>query len=485
MVLILTSLAETDKNNEYNLKGYLIFWSGQLGSLLGSSIVQFVIIWWITIRTQSALYLAYANLAGFLPMIIVTPIAGVFVDRWKRKKLIGSVDFLQALVTIGLILVFMFEFEIFQFSNHALNLSGYNRLLGLTDPAAMLITKGPFELVWVVLAVLAIRGIFQAFQGPAIQAITPLMVPRKHLNRFNSVNFLTNSIIFLIGPVVAALLYAIPNVSITDLLWIDAGTFLLAVIPLVLVKIPEIVKVVEKKVKETKFWNDFKEGIVFIRNKKGLLALLGVFTGANLFITPLFTLMNLYVDVTLQGEVTDLAYTMAFFQAGMIISSVILIFWKGFDKKVIGVAGGIFVAYLGFLMISLTPVNWFWFMGIGALIMGLTLPVMNLSSQFIWQTVVPSEKLGRVMSVRQTLAQFSAPLGMILAGVIAETANAIRPVFWGSIVGGFVVLAISWFFTNMRDVQDTEDFKTTVLQEKVLPDTGQDKSVSTHNPSED
>lgn len=480
----MTSLAESENDTQYNLKGYIVFWSGQLVSLLGSSIIQFVIIWWITVRTQSALYLAYANLAGFLPLIVVTPLAGVFVDRWKRKRLIGSVDFLQAIITVGLIFVFMFEFEIFQFSNHAINLSVYNRLLGHTDPATMLFGKGPFELVWVVLAVLAVRGVFQAFQGPAIQAITPLMVPRKHLNRFNSVNFLTNSVIFLIGPIVAALLYAIPNVEIDDLLWIDAGTFLFAVIPLVIVKIPEIAKVIEKKVKETKFWNDFKEGIVFIKNKKGLLALLGVFTGANLFVTPLFTLMNLYVDVTLQGEVTDLAFTMAFFQAGMIVSSVVMIFWKGFDKKVIGVALGILIMYVGFLMISFTPVKMFWFMGIGMFIQGFTLPMMNLSSQYIWQTVVPSDKLGRVMSVRQTLAQFSAPVGMILAGVIAETANAIRPVFWGSIAGGIIVLAISWFFTNMREVQETDDFKTPDLQDKALPEVEIEKPTPVQNPSE-
>ena len=354
----------------------------------------------------------------------------------------------------------------------------------MTDPVTMLVNKGPFELVWVVLAVLAIRSVFQAFQGPAIQAITPLMVPRKHLNRFNSVNFLTNSVIFLIGPVVAALLYAIPNVSIADLLWIDAATFLFAVIPLLVVKIPEIAKVIEKKVKETKFWTDFKEGIVFIKNKKGLLALLGVFTGANLFITPLFTLMNLYVGVTLQGGVTDLAFSMAFFQAGMIVSSVVFIFWKGFDKKVIGVAGGILLTYLGFLMVSLTPVKMFWFLGIGLFIMGFTLPMMNLSSQFIWQTVVPIEKMGRVMSVRQTLAQFSAPLGMILAGVIAESANAIRPVFWGSIVGGLIVLAISWFFTNMRQVQETDDFKKPDLQEQILSDTGKDQPAPVQSSTE-
>ncbi len=480
----MTNVVENENNTEYNLRGYIVFWSGQLVSLLGSSIIQFVIIWWITVRTQSALFLAYANLAGFLPLIVITPLAGVFVDRWKRKKLIGSVDFLQAVVTVGMIFIFMYEFKIFQFSNHALNLSVYNRLLGMTDPVTMLVNKGPFELVWVVLAVLAIRSVFQAFQGPAIQAITPLMVPRKHLNKFNSVNFLTNSVIFLIGPVVAALLYAIPNVSIADLLWIDAATFLFAVIPLLAVKIPEIAKVIEKKVKETKFWTDFKEGIVFIKNKKGLLALLGVFTGANLFITPLFTLMNLYVGVTLQGGVTDLAFSMAFFQAGMIVSSVVFIFWKGFDKKVIGVAGGILFTYLGFLMVSLTPVKMFWFLGIGLFIMGFTLPMMNLSSQFIWQTVVPIEKMGRVMSVRQTLAQFSAPLGMILAGVIAESANAIRPVFWGSIVGGLIVLAISWFFTNMRQVQETDDFKKPDLQEQILSDTGKDQPAPVQSSTE-
>ena len=90
-------------------RSYLTFWSGQLVSLLGSSVAQFVIIWWITLKTESALYLSLASLLGFAPMIILSPFAGVFVDRWSRKRLIGIVDFLQALATVALILMFSLD----------------------------------------------------------------------------------------------------------------------------------------------------------------------------------------------------------------------------------------------------------------------------------------------------------------------------------------------------------------------------------------
>ncbi|MHA1199582.1 MAG: MFS transporter [Candidatus Heimdallarchaeaceae archaeon] len=475
-------MAELAANGEETtgaFKNYIFFWSGQMVSLLGSAIVQFVIIWWITIRTRSALYLSIANIAGFLPFILLTPVAGVFVDRWSRKALIGSADFLQAAFTVGLAMFFMFEDTIFNYPNYAFNFDvgsyiyRYDRFLANT---------GPMTFIWVVLGFLAIRGSFQAFQVPAIQAIIPIMVPRKHLNRMNGIDFLFNGVIGLIGPVIAALLLAINFLDIGDLLWIDVITFSVAVIPLVLIKIPSVTKTEKKEKKETTFFQEFKEGIVFIKNKRGLFALLGVFTAANLCITPLFTLINLYVYAGHLGNATNLALVLAFFQGGMIGASVFMVIWKGFKKKVIGVAGGILVTYAGFLMITFTPQGLFWFMGIGALIMGLTLPIMNLSSQYIWQTVVPKEKLGRVMAVRQTLAQFSAPFGMILSGLIvhflekkAESSGTevnaiatINPVFWGAIALGTAMLLFSWFFTNMRHVEEDLDFDKSPDEPPVL-----------------
>ena len=82
-------------------RSYLLFWSGQLASLLGSAISQFVAIWWITLETGSTLYLALASVLGLAPIVILGPIAGVLADRWNCKALILAADLFQALTTLG------------------------------------------------------------------------------------------------------------------------------------------------------------------------------------------------------------------------------------------------------------------------------------------------------------------------------------------------------------------------------------------------
>ncbi|NHJ47643.1 MAG: MFS transporter [Asgard group archaeon] len=439
-----------------NMKGFLFFWSGQIMSILGSSIIQFVLTWWITVETESPLLLSLAMFVGFVPTVILTPIAGVFVDRWNKKALIGTVDFLQAAVTV--VLVFLFRAD---------NLNGSK------------IVTVPILLIF-----LAARGIFQAFHQPAVMALTPIMVPRKHLGRINSLDFFFNSIVFLIGPIIAAFLFQL--LPIHHLLWIDVATFLIAVIPLIFIKIPTIQKdVIKGEVaveKKKSFFIELKEGFSFIKEKKGLLALLSAFTGANFFIMPLFTLINLFIYSTHAGGETNLAFVMAFNQAGTIAGSILFLLWKGFKKKVNGVVIGLFAMYIGFLILAFTPIGWFWFMGLGFLITGFALPMANISSQTIWQSIVPKDMLGRVMSVRIAIASFAGPIGMILSGLLANTiANivsnhnsvfladgiAIKYVFIGASIIGLIFLAISWFFTSMRHVE-----KNIVVEEEKVEDIG-------------
>ncbi|MEE9410675.1 MAG: MFS transporter [Candidatus Heimdallarchaeota archaeon] len=429
---------EINNNQELqsNLKGYILFWFGQLISLLGSSIIQFVLIWWVTVITADPVYLSLAAFIGFAPMIILTPLAGVLVDRYSRKLMIGTADFLQAVITVVLL---------FLFRNGTANLT-------------------------IVLVFLGFRGVFQAFHTPSIQALIPIMIPRKHLNRFNSVDFLLNSLIFLIGPLVGAVLYA--NFQMSLILSIDAITFLIAVIPLFFIAIPKIAKQVGEKARKASFFAEFKEGVLFIRKKKGLLSLLSVFTAANLFIMPLFILINLFVFSNHSGTEIHLAYVLAFNQAGTIAGSILFIFWKGFKKKVVGVVLGIFVMYSGYLIVTLTPTSVFWFMGIGFLIIGFALPVANISSQTIWQSVVPKEKLGRVMSVRITIAQITGPVGMLVSGFIAK-AITIEYLFISCVILGILFLAISWFFTSIKKVEDdidydSEDEPTTEIEDQSI-----------------
>ncbi|MHA1782610.1 MAG: MFS transporter, partial [Promethearchaeota archaeon] len=217
-------------------KHFLFLWSGQLFSLLGSSVVQFVIVYWITIVTKSMTFLSIASFFAFLPQFIIMPIAGVFVDRWNRKIVMALADFFQALTTLGLIFMFIFK----------------------------------FENVWIVILINGLRGIFQAFHWPAMNAIIPIMVPKENLSRYNGLNYLFTGVVNTLGPLIASILLA--NFFMEQILWVDIITFLIAITPLLIIFIPKVEKkiVLEEK---TSFWKDFKLGIKVLKVVPGLLLL--------------------------------------------------------------------------------------------------------------------------------------------------------------------------------------------------------------------
>lgn len=417
------NLPTVSKNNhefKYNLKGYIILWIGQLISLLGSSIVQFAIIWWITITTESEFMLSLSFFLGFGPTVFLIPFAGVFVDRWSRKKIIATVDFLQAMVTVFLIYLFSIGLE-----------------LGVL-------------VVWV-LVVITLRAFFQAFHNPAVDAIVPLLVPKEKLSRMNGLNYFFTGVIYLTGPVIGALLLEIWFVW--EVMWLDAITFLFAIFPTIIVAIPSV-KAIKITNEKPTFRKEFTEGFLFVKNKEGLLALLAVFTAANFFINPLFVLLPMFVKYNHLGGATDLAFLMAVQQAGLIVGSIFMSSWKGFKNNANGVGIGLFIMYLGFLICTIAPTGNFLVIASGTGIMGFTLPVANIASQTIWQKIVPPEKMGRVMSVRRSIAQSSGPISTILSGIMAELLGIVM-VFFIAVSLGLIFLGYSWLFTGFRKVEQT------------------------------
>lgn len=399
---------------------YLTLWSGQLISLLGSSIASFVIIWWITLETESPLYLAVASFAGLAPLVILMPFAGVLVDRWSRKAMIGVVDLLQAVATVALILLFW------------LNIVS----------------------IWLVLGLLTLRGIFQAFHNPAASAIVPLMVPREKLSRMNGVNYLLSGATTLIGPVVAALLLEVWRID--QILWIDAATFIMAVIPLLIIKIPSVRRNQDEDPTRSSFKKDFGEGLAFIKNARGLLPFIVLATALNFLLTPLSTLMPYYVRFDHLGDAPDLALVMAFFQGGILAGGLLMSVIKGFKRKMVAIVFSVYVIFLGYAVVALTPTGLFWFMAVGGLIIGCCLPIANVSIQTIIQTVVPLKMLGRINSVIGALASAASPFGMILSGIIVEFTRTSN-VYVVCAGLGMLTLTFSWFFTDMKHVEEIKE----------------------------
>jgi DHA3 family macrolide efflux protein-like MFS transporter len=183
--------------------------------------------------------------------------------------------------------------------------------------------------------------------------------------------------------------------------------------------------------------------------------LLSVFTAVNFFSQPFIILLPLFVSQVLSKGKTELAILIAVQNIGMLAGSILMSTWKGFKRNVVGVVFGILVSWIAWLVVIFTPptdANALIIIALALLIAGFTLPITNVSSQTIWQQVVPPDKMGRVMSVRSTIAWFVIPVGMILSGILAEIMGIVQ-LFFASAVLGVACLAYSWFMTGLPDVE--------------------------------
>ena len=333
----------------------------------------------------------------------------------------------------------------------------------MLNATIILILLFMFEIATIALlfVLLGIRGAAQAFQYPALGALTPILVPKKYLSRVNSIEMFLTRIVTITGPMLAVLLLSF--IDIHNILWLDPITFVLAVIPLLAIRIPKVDKQKEQKEENKKsFGFEFKEGLKFMKKKKGLFSLMFSFATTNLFVMPLFTLLNLYVYINHGGSEGNLAMVLAFNQAGSMLGTILFIFWKGLKKKVNGVAIGVFGGLGGAIIVALAPQGMFWLMCVGFTVSGFFFSMCNVHSQTLWQSVVPKEMLGRVFSVRYTLAQIISPISMVLGGIIASKIS-IQVVVLVSLFAGIVSFCMFYFFSNMKKL----DQPSTLIQSKI------------------
>jgi DHA3 family macrolide efflux protein-like MFS transporter len=397
-------------------KSYLLFWSGQLFSLMGSLIVQFVITWWITLETGSPTFLSIGMFLYFLPMIVITPIAGVVSDRWDRKKIIIIVDSLQALITVWIIFLFY---------------------LNRADPLLVILIN-------------SLRGITQAFHLPTVSSVIPSMVPKEKLSRINGINYLFTSLINIVGPMIAAVVLAF--FPIRMILWLDVISFGIAMIPLLIVRIPRVNVNEQQEVKEKEsFRKEFKEGIITIKLIPGLMTILLLSMVLNFLIMPMNVLMPYFVKVTHEGNPGDLALIMGGFNVGMVLGALITSVKKKWDHKIFVYFTGLMVVMGSISVLGLAPKGFFLLIAGVAVITGISLPIVNTIYMTIGQTVVPADKMGRVSSVDQSLSMAISPIGTIISGPLAEIFG-INNLFIYCALIGVVITFITWRFSKVRSI---------------------------------
>lgn len=374
--------------NDTNWKArFFTIWGGQAISLFGSRLVQFALIWWLTAETGSATVLAIASLIGLLPTVLLGPFAGALVDRWKRRQVILIVDTAIALAT--LLLAYLFAID----------------AVGVTT----------------VYVLLLVRGIGESFHWPSMSAATSLMVPDDQLTRVQGLNqMLQGGLNIVAAPLGALLLGILPMQAI---MLIDVVTAAFAILPLLVISIPEVAYHEETSPSESPptFWEDFRSGLQYVRSWPGLMMLMLLAMVINFLLSPAGALMPILVADYFKGGPLQLGWIEAAFGFGMIAGGLALGAWGGFKKRILTSMLGLLGLGIGFSLIGFVPSNLFWLGVVSAFFAASMVPMVNGPVHAILQSAVEPEMQGRVFTLVGSLGSAMAPLGLIVAGPVADT----------------------------------------------------------------
>ncbi|MFH1447143.1 MAG: MFS transporter [Chloroflexota bacterium] len=365
------------------MTAFTIIWVGQLVSLMGSAMVQFAMGIWAWQKSGQATPLAMVGFFAFTPMIIITPIAGVLVDRWNRKLVMALSDLGAGLATIFM-LIFL-----------------------LSDSMEM----------WHVYVAVAFAGIFGAFQWPAYSAAISLMIPKKQYGRASGMISLARTGSGIFAPVLAGIL--IGSIGIAGIFIIDLVTLSFALFMLLIVKVPATPVVDTTSEGRGSFFKEMAYGFRYLFERSSLLELQMVFFFGNFFSSIAFSLITPMVLARSDGNATILASTQTAGAIGGLLGSLVLTAWGGPKKRIHGVLiGWTLSGLLGLFLYGITGSLPVW---LAASFLGMLVnPILNGSNQAIWQAKVAPEVQGRVFSVRRLVAQITAPLSMLIAGPLAD-----------------------------------------------------------------
>lgn len=383
-------------------KNIILFLASQTISLFGSSLVQYAIMWHITLKTQSGVMMTIAIICGFLPMFFLSPFAGVWADRYNRKILIIISDSMIAITTFILAILF---------------LMGY-------------------EMLWLLFMMSAVRAIGTAVQMPAVGAFLPQIVPGDKLTKVNATNGSIQSLVMLVSPMLSGALLTIATIEI--IFFIDVITAAIAVTVLSLfLHVPAHAKAQGKQT--ISYFADMRLGYIYIKShdyvKKFFL-----FCAVFFFLAaPVAFLTPLQVTRTFGNDVWRLTAIEIAFSLGMMGGGILMASWGGFKNKIHSMTLSSLI--IGFFTVALGVVPFFWIYLIFMGVVGISMPIFNTPSMVLLQEKVEADYLGRVFGVMGMISSTMMPLGMLVFGPLAD----IIKIEW-LLIGTGILIFIEGFF---------------------------------------
>ncbi|MBB6214497.1 DHA3 family macrolide efflux protein-like MFS transporter [Anaerosolibacter carboniphilus] len=386
-----------------------MFLLSQTLSLFGSSLVQYAIMWYITLNTKSGVMMTVSIICGFVPTFFLSPFAGVWADRYNRKILIMLSDAFIAVVTLVLAILFLL---------------GY-------DSMGLLFVMSAF------------RAIGSGIQTPAIGAFIPQITPEDQLTKVNGINGSIQAMVMLISPMLSGALLTMA--SIEAIFFIDVLTAGIAVLVLLIfLKVPAHGKAQDAQ--GISYFKDLREGVLYIRDHAYVRKFF-VFCAFFFFLAaPVAFLTPLQVTRSFGGAVWRLTAIEITFSLGMMLGGVIMASWGGFPNKIYTMTLSSFVIGICTLALGIVPIFWLYLLIMG--IVGIVMPFFNTPSTVLLQEKVEEDFLGRVFGVLGMISSSMMPLGMLIFGPMADAVQ----IEWLLIGTGFLLFVQSFFLIGNKDL---------------------------------
>jgi DHA3 family macrolide efflux protein-like MFS transporter len=365
-------------------KNTILFLSGQALSLFGSMLVQYAILWHITLKTQSGAMMTLFTVAGFLPMFFISPFGGVWADRFNRKYIINIADGVIALASLIV---------------------------------ALFLVSG-VEHYGILLACAVVRSFGQGVQTPAVGAFIPQIVPQEHLTKVNGIQNSIQSFSMLAAPMLSGALMSFASLEMLfflDVITAAAGIGIL----FFFVKSPGAVQPeTHREQKGLEYFHDLKEGLKYIRGHRYILRMIMLSAVFMIFVSPAAFLTPLQVTRDFGNDVWRLTAIEITFSAGMMLGGILISLWGGFKNRVYTMAFS--CALFGLEAIGLGLAGNFWLYIAIMGITGMTMPLYNTPATVLLQSTVEGAYMGRVLSVFGMVSSFMMPAGMFIFGPLAD-----------------------------------------------------------------
>ena len=357
-----------------------LFLTSQGITLFGSSLVQFAMIWYVTMQTSSGVWVSAMTVAAYLPQFLISFFSGVWADRYSRKKLIILSDALIAMATLMLAVLFP-------------------------------LIPGGTPVMLSLVAISVIRSVGTGIQTPAVNAAVPQLVPEDKLMKFNGVNSTVQSLVQFAAPAAAGAILSWGTLRAA--LMIDIATAIVGIGILLAMAIP-----FEKKENTPSMLTEMKIGIVYAVKEAFIGRLLLVF-GIFIFLcVPAGFMATLFVNRYYGDTYWYMTLVEVIGFIGMTAGGILIGMWGGFKNRMKTLVVGL-IAF-GTLAIGMGSVNNFVVYLILMALYGVALTMVQTASTTLLQEQSSPEMQGRVFGLFGAMYSGFLPLGMAVFGPLAD-----------------------------------------------------------------